>query len=350
MTLGVDLRCLPEDGSPGRGVEHASRELWSALCEHAAEYDITCLGFVPQGAVVSHESSVFRLSGTRGKDLRTALKRQSIDVLLVPSGAVPLGISVPCYPWVHDCAIFEHPEWFPQSWLKRQLTTRLFLRGLRRAPQIFTISEATKREVEALLPQTKDRLTVTGQGVIASAKQMGSSLIPHPYLLMLGPTEGRKNVAFALDLWSRLRPILERQGVSFVVAGPKGWDDRRPPHAWEGVKRMERVTDQERDLLLQHATLLLIPSLHEGFSRVALEGISFGIPVVTSDRGALPEVIGDGGICLPLERPEMWEKVVLSIVNGEGSINDLKSQALQQSQRFSWEKTAKIMLAKIALR
>jgi glycosyltransferase involved in cell wall biosynthesis len=47
--------------------------------------------------------------------------------------------------------------------------------------------------------------------------------------------------------------------------------------------------------------LLLVPSLfHEPFGRVAAEAMLNGIPALVSNRGALPETVGDGGVVLPV--------------------------------------------------
>lgn len=51
----------------------------------------------------------------------------------------------------------------------------------------------------------------------------------------------------------------------------------------------------------RQARVVLVPSVwRESFGRVAAEALLNGIPVVASDRGALPEVVGAGGVCLPL--------------------------------------------------
>ena len=41
--------------------------------------------------------------------------------------------------------------------------------------------------------------------------------------------------------------------------------------------------------------MLVLPSLDEGFGLPALEAMSAGVPVVASNRGSLPEVVGSAG-------------------------------------------------------
>lgn len=350
FTLGVDLRCLPMDGSAGRGIEHSARELWFTLCELAPLFGVACVGFAPRGAALTHEDAVIRLPGARGKDLRSQLQTHPVNALLVPSGAVPWGVRVPTYPWVHDCAIFEHPEWFPQSWLQRQMTTRLFLRGLKHAEHIFVISNSSRHEVEKLLPEVTGRLTVTGQGVVVRDEQNVTPLLSDPYALMLGPTEMRKNVSFIRGLWPKVQRRLKEKKLELVIAGRTGWDDECDEGDAPHIRRLRQVSDRDRDVLLQHASMLLVPSLHEGFSRVALEGMSYGVPVLASDRAAIPEVVGYGGRCLPLEDLEKWIQAIVEMAETGLFWEEQKQRAFLRSMDFSWQKTAQIMLAKICER
>ena len=57
-----------------------------------------------------------------------------------------------------------------------------------------------------------------------------------------------------------------------------------------------RVTDAELAALMAGAAAFCLPSLYEGFGLTALEAMACGAPVVVSDRGALPEVVGDAGV------------------------------------------------------
>ena len=52
------------------------------------------------------------------------------------------------------------------------------------------------------------------------------------------------------------------------------------------------VPDAERDALFAGARAVVLPSWDEGFGLPALEAMAAGIPVVVSNRGALPEVVG----------------------------------------------------------
>jgi glycosyltransferase involved in cell wall biosynthesis len=69
-----------------------------------------------------------------------------------------------------------------------------------------------------------------------------------------------------------------------------------------GVTSLHRMANTPDPRAFYRQTrLAVIPSLwHESFGRVAVEAMFNGIPVLASDRGALPEVVGAGGTCLPI--------------------------------------------------
>ena len=69
--------------------------------------------------------------------------------------------------------------------------------------------------------------------------------------------------------------------------------------------RPGRVPDGDRDGLIAAADALVYPSEYEGFGAPVLEAMALGTPVVCSDRAALPEVVGDAALVLPLDR-DAW--------------------------------------------
>lgn len=320
--LGIDARGI--DAGPGAGIAHATRELVDALQEYA-----------PTAGV---ELVVYRETMS-GSQLSSQLMRDKIDRVFVASGAVSPFIGGDVYPWVHDLAIFRHPEWFPQSFWKRFLTTRLFLKGLRRAKHIFSVSEDTKRNIKGIAGINESRITVTYQGIRGSLGfARDEDRHGEKYALILGTVEPRKNIAFIDELWGDVRRQVP--DAKLLIAGRNGWGNVSIRNA----ERIERVSDEERDCLIANASMLLLPSHHEGFGRTALEAMAQGVPVIASNRGAIPEVVDGAGVLLGPGDREGW---VAAIVDGFAGRIDGRV-GIEQAKRFSWERTARIILAKIA--
>ena len=68
------------------------------------------------------------------------------------------------------------------------------------------------------------------------------------------------------------------------------------------VEYVGYIPDAARRDVYAGARLLVLPSWHEGFGLPALEAMALGVPVVVSNRGALPEVVGDAGLLVRARR------------------------------------------------
>ena len=64
--------------------------------------------------------------------------------------------------------------------------------------------------------------------------------------------------------------------------------------ALPGAIRLGRVDDEIMPAIMAAASVVVVPSVYEGFGLPALEGMAVGTPVVAVDRSSLPEVCGDG--------------------------------------------------------
>jgi glycosyltransferase involved in cell wall biosynthesis len=363
MKLGIDLRCLPQDGHPGAGVAHAARSVAQLMCEHG---DIDIVLYIPVGArlIAPLHGKTIELIDARRASLVQALKDHPCDVLFVPSGAVPIGLQVPAIPWVHDVDIFSHPEWFPQSWFKRKLTTWMFLRGIRKAPIVFTVSEYTKFELMKLVSYPEEKIVVTGEGgdpALAlmdkekAKERLESKGIKRPFVLMLGTVEPRKNIQFITELWPEAKrqtcPERSRRmpNADLVIAGKDGWK-HEPIN--EAIKRAGaiRLPDVDEDLkrdLLGSAIAVVTPSLSEGFGLVPLEAVQAGTPALVSDRGALKEVVGDWDWVIPLEERKQWIDQIVMLCTDPAKQRGMVEHQKKSISRWSWERTAHIILETI---
>ncbi|MEO5927095.1 MAG: glycosyltransferase family 1 protein [Patescibacteria group bacterium] len=366
--VGIDLRSLPTDGTPGRGVAHAARFLTEALVVRDVPWKWNV--YLPKGAAPLAETAWERcrfieLRDETGSSLRRALKAYPCDLLIVPAGATPPGLSVPAVPWVHDVAIFDHPEWFPQSFLRRSITTTLFRHGLERAPFVLAVSEDTKAELVSRFHLDPSRVIVTLEGgdpflhalhspnleehKRAAKLRVAATGVTNAFVLALGTVDGRKNIAMLIQAWRRACPLISRP-VDLVIAGRDGWKLAdvhsalyRHIQAETDGSRIHRIhvvdDDARRDMLLA-ADIVAVPSLHEGFGLVALEGMQAGTAVLASAMGALPEVVADAGIQLDPRDQESWSLAMAGIMNDDVSRIDMALAGKSRSQKFTWDHAA----------
>jgi glycosyltransferase involved in cell wall biosynthesis len=87
------------------------------------------------------------------------------------------------------------------------------------------------------------------------------------------------------------------------------------------------------------ASAFCLPSLMEGFGLTALEAMACGTPVVVSDRGALPEVVGDAGIVVPPNAVAITEALA-TVLSDDQLAGRLGAAARTRSLDFTWRATA----------
>ena len=88
------------------------------------------------------------------------------------------------------------------------------------------------------------------------------------------------------------------------------------------------------------ARAVVLPSLDEGFGLPALEAMSAGIPVIVSNRGSLPEVVGAAGVMVDPEDVDGWTDALDRIVGDEAWARAHACAGLEQARTFTWPAAA----------
>jgi glycosyltransferase involved in cell wall biosynthesis/SAM-dependent methyltransferase len=281
------------------------------------------------------------------------------DLVFSPTHG-PLRCAVPLALMVQDLSFEHRPYDYP-------LATRLRLRWavraqVRTARVVLTVSEDAREDLirtYGLDPSRVFRVpnaSLPPRRVDESELQVQRSWlrdqgVTGPFLLYLGNLHPRKNVISAIEafgLAQRSQPGLADH--QFVVAGGRWWgsgeQEAARRHTSDGsVVFLGRVDDAQRELLLRDAVTLVYPSLFEGFGLPPLEAMARGTPVVASDRTSIPEVVGDGGVCVdPLDLPEFAETLVRVATDPELAA-DLAERGRRRAASFSVGSTGEALRA-----
>jgi glycosyltransferase involved in cell wall biosynthesis len=243
---------------------------------------------------------------------------------------------------VHDLSLLRVPHFHPPE---RVSFSRLFFKSrCRTVDHFLTVSEFTRKELEALLGPLDKRVTVTRLAHESSVfyqrnpDQVGGVRevfgLPEKYLLFVGAGDPRKN----LDL---IPQALTVSGLRMPVAivGWPGWSKVRG--ADDRLIFLGYVSDDVLAGLYSGAQALVFPSLYEGFGLPVLEAMACGCPVICSDSTSLPEVAGDAALFL--EDPHDGQALALllrALVESPSLRRELSQKGQDQAARFSWERTA----------
>ena len=101
------------------------------------------------------------------------------------------------------------------------------------------------------------------------------------------------------------------------------------------------VDDNEKLILLNECHALIIASLWEGFGLPALEAMACGTPVIASDRGALPEVLGDYGYLVNPFNIQSIASAMNAVINDEKSLEKALELGPARAASFDWSDTAR---------
>jgi len=169
------------------------------------------------------------------------------------------------------------------------------------------------------------------------------------FILYVGGLDWRKNVKSAIDAFAQLPADLRRK-YSFVMAGdhPKS-QLRDQEERWKKLGLPVRdfivighVADRELVALYKHADLAIQPSLLEGFGLTALEAMMCGTPVIASNTGALPEVIGDKEFLFDPSDVADIARVMQDALCNRQATKVMAERQRKRAAEFSWAKSAAV--------
>ncbi len=104
------------------------------------------------------------------------------------------------------------------------------------------------------------------------------------------------------------------------------------------------VPDQDLVFLYNRAYALVFPSLVEGFGLPAVEAMACGTPVIASNAGSLPEVVGDAGVYFDPTDVGSISEAIGTLLSRPEERADLARRALDRAARFTWTASARALL------
>ena len=108
------------------------------------------------------------------------------------------------------------------------------------------------------------------------------------------------------------------------------------------VKFVSGLSGEDIRDLYAEATIAVSPSVYEGFGFPAGEALSCGVPLVATDGGSLPEVVGDAGIIVPHSNPAALARAIDALLRDENRRDDMSVKARQHIlDNFKWERCAR---------
>jgi len=236
-----------------------------------------------------------------------------------------------------------------------RLSFRYSLSGIRKAAMVMADSEAARRDLLDLIDYPAERVKVVYLGVHDSFRVIPDRAalkrrheLPARYLLSVGHTLPHGNVkAHLLVLNGLVKQYgldiqLLKVGDEFTVEQERLIDQLG---LRKNVRHLGRVCFAELPAIYNCADVLLYPVQHAGFGLPPLEAMACGVPVVCSDRGSLPEVVGDAAITADPEDHQAMAKHIAALLSDRCLYDAYRAKGLERVRRYSWDRTAREVLA-----
>ncbi len=354
MKIGIDLSITAVNQA---GSGQYTRNLIEAMDTLLPPESLVTFS-VRQQRIMSAQKTIRSRMDTLYRDLwwtHVILPRQSrqagVDLLHMPSGIIPFATSCPVVVTILDTILFQMPHLFP-AW--QRLYFRLFGPfSAHRSSHILTISNQSRQDIIRTFRVPQEKVTVTFPAADPQFKVLPGKVTDYvkksyhldQYILMVGTIEPRKNIIRTLEAYALLR----HQGLDYplVHAGPQGWLNEDLPakikHLGldEKVRFLGHIPLPDLVALYNGASVLIYPSLYEGFGLPPLEGMACGCPVVTSNISSLPEVVGDAALTVsPFDIDGMADALRNVLVSPDLAA-DLRLRGLKRAAAFSWENCAR---------
>src|SRR5215471_14825959 len=313
-------------------------------------------GFELTAASLLAHQHLWRIGGAN-----IAAARAHSDLIFAPTlSLLPFG-RIPVVCTIHDVT----PVVMPSHSLKVTLWQRALLRSsAKRARAIVTVSECSKNDLIRIYGIPESRVFVVYNGYDKAIfngepadpdgqKSLLSRLrLDKPYILHHGVIQPRKNLKRLIEAWRLLcsrNPNLE---FDLVLAGPRGWEyNDILAAASNGAATSRRVVfpgvldDPDLAMLIKAASLVVMPSLYEGFCLPMVEAMACGVPTIASNNSCLPGI--SGGVLKyfdPLSIEEM-AACMEQAVEDDALRQRLIQQGKKRAANFDWATCARKTLA-----
>ena len=253
---------------------------------------------------------------------------------------------------IHDIIPLIYPENFE---LPVRISFKYLLpRIVKNADRLLAVSEHSKNDIIRRFKIPPDKISVAYDGVDSTFKPLNKKKckeklekygIKDSFLLFVSTLEAKKNIPTALKAYA----LLKQNGVKhkFVLVGKKGYGYGKIA---DTISELELENDvimpgyaplEELPLFYNAADAFVLPSLYEGFGIPAVEAMKCGCPVVASNAGALPEIVGKAGKLVNALDAKGYASAIKEILENKKTAAEMKKKGLKNSERFSWKESAR---------
>jgi glycosyltransferase involved in cell wall biosynthesis len=283
------------------------------------------------------------------------LRRYRPDLFLSPDGHLSLRSSVPSLAVMHDINFAHYPGDLPFAY--RTYYNYFFPRFAHKARRLATVSEFSKKDISVRYGLLPERIDVVYNGASEKFRPYPAPCIQnvrqrltggHPYFILVSSLHRRKNIVNLLKAYDLFRQRTDAP-VRLVFAGSRRWWTADMQRTWESLPFRSdvvftgRISEQQLVDYTAAALAAVYPSTFEGFGIPMIEAMQSGVPVITSNITAMPEIAGGAALLTDPFSAESIAGALLTVSADEQLRRNLAEAGLKRAQDFSWDRTAGLL-------
>ena len=277
------------------------------------------------------------------------------DLFISTDGFASLSTAVPTVVAIHDLNFHHNPKDLPL--LHSRYFNHFFPKYARKAKAIVTASEYSKRDIVSLYGEPPEKITVTWNGASEIFRPLAEKERENarrgltggaPYFLSVGLLHPRKNLVRLIEAFEKFRKE-SPSAVKLVLAGPRMFKTAEIFRVWNRMSHREdvlflgTVPEERLARIYSGACALLFVSTFEGFGIPILEAMNCDVPVVASDRTALPEVSGNAAIFVNPYSVEAIAGAMKAVFFDKTLRRTVVEKGRERKTLFNWDRTAGLL-------
>lgn len=270
------------------------------------------------------------------------LKRGRFDVFWGSAFLIPwVPVACPRIVTVHDLTAFTHPHCYPRRFA---FYMRFVIRmAVLHSDAVVCVSEFVANQIRERFPGHAPIHVIPAAAdpfFRSSGEENEAGHSRDPFLLAIGAGDPRKDTAFLLRVYRRMRELSPGNVPELLLVGewPAG-------SLKEGVRLVPRQSREALRDLYRHSSLFLFPTASEGFGLPVLEAMQCGCPVAASSTGAVPEVVGEAAMFFDHRDEEATARSLVELLGSPERLATMRLGGRARAAGFSWQSSASQLLS-----